>query len=124
MILGTKPVQSTAHPGSHSSADTQARWIKKGSKSTPGYKGFVRPDEARTRKVSSTRPTRAPVNRAGDPRVWYHGRRGEYTCECRPDKAFASKANRDARAVATVTGSCERPPVIDPCVSRKNAAAG
>ncbi len=29
----------------HFSADPDARWVKKGSKSTLGYKGFARTDE-------------------------------------------------------------------------------
>ena len=46
----------------HFSANTQARWVKKSRKRTPGDKiksnGVDRPDEARTRKASSTRSTR------------------------------------------------------------------
>ncbi|MBD0866206.1 MAG: hypothetical protein GDA36_11755 [Rhodobacteraceae bacterium] len=56
-----RPTIRTCIPDMHFSADAQARWAKKGSKPMPNYKmtsnGFAHPDEARTRKASSTRST-------------------------------------------------------------------
>jgi len=55
-----------------------------------------------------------PANRAGSPRVLYHGQRGERTGGYWPDKAYASKANRDAlcdhhRDGIIRTAACYRP---------------
>ena len=54
-IIDAKLVESAARPGTHIeapddpqmhfSADPDARWVKKGSKSTLGYKAFARTDE-------------------------------------------------------------------------------
>ncbi|MBD0866027.1 MAG: hypothetical protein GDA36_10735 [Rhodobacteraceae bacterium] len=60
-------------PGSHSSADTQARWVRKGPKRMPGYKmtsnGFARPDEE-----SFIDKVHAGTCEPGrEPRVRYHG---------------------------------------------------
>ena len=50
-------------PQMHFSADADARWVKKGSKSTLGYKGFARVDEEGfVDKVHTT-----PANRAESP---------------------------------------------------------
>ena len=77
-------------PDVHFSADPDARWVKKGSKSTLGYKGFARTDEEGfIDKVHAT-----PANRAESP---------EFGCMIEgasaqrvlADKADASKANRE-----------------------------
>lgn len=77
-------------PDMHFSADPDARWVKKGSKSTLGYKGFARTDEEGfIDKVHAT-----PANRAESP---------EFGCMIEgasaqrvlADKAYASKANRE-----------------------------
>lgn len=80
-----------AEPDVHFSADPDARWVKKGSKSTLGYKGFVRSDEeGYIDKVHAT-----PANRSESPEF-------ESMIEGAPaqrvlaDKAYASRANRDA----------------------------
>ncbi|MBD0864327.1 MAG: hypothetical protein GDA36_01335 [Rhodobacteraceae bacterium] len=50
-IIDVTLVQSTTRPSNHFSADTKARWVRKGLNATPGYKiksnGFARPDDER-----------------------------------------------------------------------------
>lgn len=82
---------SPDEPDVHFSADPDARWVKKGSKSTLGYKGFVRSDEeGYIDKVHAT-----PANRSESPEF-------ESMIEGTPaqrvlaDKAYASRANREA----------------------------
>ena len=77
-------------PDVHFSADPDARWVKKGSKSTLGYKAFARADEEGF--IDKMRAT--PANRAESP---------EFGCMIEgasarrvlADKACASKANRE-----------------------------
>jgi IS5 family transposase len=78
-------------PHVHFSADGEARWVKKGSRSTLGYKGFARTDEEGfVDKVHVT-----PANAAESPEF---GTMIEGACAQRvlADKAYASKANRAA----------------------------
>jgi len=73
------------------SADPDATWVKKGRKSTLGYKGFVRTDEdGFVDKVHVT-----PANAAESPEfeTMIAGASGQRILA---DKAYASKANRDA----------------------------
>ena len=51
-------------PGVHFSTDTQVRRVRNGAKRMTST-GFARPDEARTRKASSTRSARQPRTGAG-----------------------------------------------------------
>ena len=53
-----------------------------------------------------------PAHRAESPRVRYHGRRGEHAGEYWPTRPVPA---RPPAWIATVTESCERPPVIAPC---------
>ena len=77
-------------PDVHFSADPDARWVRKGSKSTLGYKAFARADEEGF--IDKLRAT--PANRAESP---------EFGCMIEgasarrvlADKAYASKANRE-----------------------------
>jgi len=78
-------------PNVHFSADPDARWVKKGSKSTLGYKAFVRTDEEGfVDKVHAT-----PANRAESPEFG-HMIEGASAQRILADKAYASKANRAA----------------------------
>ncbi len=76
-------------PGVHFSADADARWVKKGSKSTLGYKAFARADE----EGFIDRVHATPANRAESPEF---GRmiEGANAQRVLADKAYASKANR------------------------------
>lgn len=77
-------------PDVHFSADPDARWVKKGSKSTLGYKGFVRTDEEGfVDKVHTT-----PANCAESPEfgTMIEGAKAQRILT---DKAYASKANRE-----------------------------
>jgi IS5 family transposase len=77
-------------PELHFSADPDARWVKKGSKSTLGYKGFVRSDEEGfIAKVHTT-----PANTGESPEfaAMIDGANAQRVLA---DKAYASKANRD-----------------------------
>ena len=76
-------------PKMHFSADPDARWVKKGSRSTLGYKAFVRTDEEGfVDKVHTT-----PANQAESPRfeTMIEGASAQRVLA---DKACASKANR------------------------------
>ncbi len=76
-------------PQMHYSADPDARWIKKGPKSTLGYKAFARTDEEGfVDKVHTT-----PANRAESPEfaTMIDGANAQRVLA---DKAYASKANR------------------------------
>ena len=53
------------------SADNDARWVKKGRKSTLGYKGFTRCDEEGFVDKIHTRPAHVGEN----PQVWSHDKR-------------------------------------------------
>ena len=76
-------------PNVHFSADPDARWVKKGSKSTLGYKGFARTDEEGfIDKVHAT-----PANCAESPEFG-HMIAGANAQRVLADKAYASKANR------------------------------
>jgi IS5 family transposase len=73
------------------SADPDARWVKKGSKSTLGYKAFARTDEEGfADKVHTT-----PANRAESP-GFGHMIKAASAQRVLADKAYASKANRAA----------------------------
>ena len=77
-------------PELHFSADPDARWVKKGSKSTLGYKGFARTDEEGfVTKVHTT-----PANKGESPEfaTMIDGAKAQRVLA---DKAYASKANRD-----------------------------
>ena len=73
----------------HFSADADARWIKKGCKSTLGYKGFARCDEEGFIDPVHT----TPANRAesGELETLIKGARAQRILA---DKAYASKDNR------------------------------
>ncbi|WP_371171514.1 IS5 family transposase [Aliiroseovarius sp. 2305UL8-7] len=76
-------------PQLHFSADPDARWVKKGSKSTLGYKAFARTDEEGfVDKVHTT-----PANQAESPQfeTMIAGANAQRVLA---DKAYASKANR------------------------------
>ena len=110
----------------------QARWIKQGSKSTLGYEDEIQrlcpPGRSPERgKFHRQGPHGASANRAGSlppgfipwskgrtrGRVWPTG-----PVPARPADALAwSLRYRDGII-------CEQPPVINPCVLRKNAGAG
>lgn len=78
-------------PDVHFSADPDARWVKKGSRSTLGYKGFARTDdEGFIERVHTT-----PANCAESPEfaTMIEGSRAQRVLA---DKAYASKANRAA----------------------------
>lgn len=76
--------------GVHYSADEDARWIKKGSKSTLGYKAFARTDEEGFIDLVHTRP----ANRAESPEFgdMIEGAKARRVLA---DKAYASRKNRD-----------------------------
>jgi IS5 family transposase len=77
-------------PEVHFSADPDARWVKKGSKSTLGYKAFARADEEGfVDKVHTT-----PANRAESPE-FDTMIKGAQAQRVLTDKAYASKANRE-----------------------------
>ncbi len=78
-------------PDVHFSADAEARWVKKGSKSTLGYKAFARSDE----EGFIDRVHTTPANRAESPEF---GAMIKGACAQRvlADKAYASRANRAA----------------------------
>jgi IS5 family transposase len=75
----------------HFSADPDARWIKKGGKSTLGYKGFARTDE----EGFIDRVHTTPANAAESPEfaTMIEGARAQRVLA---DKAYASRANREA----------------------------
>jgi IS5 family transposase len=77
-------------PALHFSADPDARWVKKGSKSTLGYKGFARTDE----EGFVTRVRITPANKGESPEfaTMIEGANAQRVLA---DKAYASKANRD-----------------------------
>ena len=76
-------------PQVHFSADPDARWVKKGRKSTLGYKGFARCDEEGfIDKVHLT-----PANAAESPEFG-HMIAGAKAQRVLADKAYASRANR------------------------------
>lgn len=77
-------------PALHFSADPDARWVKKGSKSTLGYKGFARTDE----EGFVTRVRTTPANKGESPEfaTMIEGANAQRVLA---DKAYASKANRD-----------------------------
>jgi len=83
--------EATEGPEVHYSADGDARWVKKGSKSTLGFKGFARTDEdGFIDKVLVT-----PANAAESPQ-FAHMIEGVSAQRVLADKAYASKANRAA----------------------------
>jgi IS5 family transposase len=78
-------------PDMHFSADADARWVRKGSKSTLGYKGFARADEdGYIDRVHTT-----PANAAESP-AFGHMIEGARAQRVMADKAYASRANREA----------------------------
>lgn len=77
-------------PEVHFSADPDARWVKKGSKSTLGYKGFARTDEDGFIDKVHTKP----ANCAESPEFG-HMIEGTKAQRVLADKAYASKANRE-----------------------------
>ena len=78
-----------ADPDVHFSADSEARWVKKGSKSTLGYKGFARTDE----EGFIDRVHTTPANCAESPEFGQMIS-GSNAHRILADKAYASKANR------------------------------
>ena len=77
-------------PDVHFSADPDARWVRKGSKSTLGYKAFARTDEEGfVDKVHTT-----PANRAESPEfaTMIDGAKAQRVLA---DKAYAARANRE-----------------------------
>lgn len=77
-------------PAVHYSADPDARWVKKGSKSTLGYKGFARTDdEGFIDKVHTT-----PADCAESPEfgTMIEGANAQRVLA---DKAYSSRKNRD-----------------------------
>lgn len=77
-------------PAAGFSADDDARWVKKGRKSTLGYKGFVRSDEEGfIDKVHVTPANAAESNEFG---TMTEGAKAQRVLA---DKAYASRANRD-----------------------------
>lgn len=78
------------NPEVHFSADPDARWVKKGTKSTLGYKGFARSDEeGYIDKMHAT-----PANAAESPEfntMIDHAKAQRVLA----DKAYASKVNRE-----------------------------
>ena len=109
-IVDATPVQGAARPGTHidapqdraedeaaddpaiySSADPDARWVRKGSKCTPGYKAFARTDEeGPVGRVHTT-----PANRAESPGsgTMIEGARAQRVLA---DRAYAGTAHRSA----------------------------
>ena len=81
---------TTNDPEVHYSADTDARWVKKGSKSTLGYKAFARTDEEGFIDHIHT----TPANRGESPEFG-HMIKGTSAQRVLADKAYASKANRE-----------------------------
>ncbi len=78
------------NPDVHFSADPDARWVKKGSKSTLGYKAFARTDEEGfVDKVHTL-----PANRAESPEFG-HMIEGARAQRVLADKAYAARANRE-----------------------------
>ena len=77
-------------PEVHFSADPDARWVKKGSKSTLGYKAFARTDE----EGFIDRVHTTPANRAESPE-FAHMIKGSSAQRVLADKAYASRKNRD-----------------------------
>ena len=87
----TPPDPPPGVPEVRHSADPDATWVKKGRKSTLGYKGFARTDEEGfVDKVHVT-----PANMAESPEfeIMIAGAKGQRVLA---DKAYASRANRDA----------------------------
>ena len=78
-------------PEVHFSADPDARWVKKGSKSTLGYKAFARCDEEGFIDHVHTKP----ANCAESPEFG-HMITGANAQRILADKAYASRANRAA----------------------------
>ncbi len=78
-------------PALRSGADPEARWLKKGSTSTPGYRALARSDEEGL--VDKVRTT--PANRAESPEsgTMIDGAKAQHVMA---DKAYASRANRAA----------------------------
>lgn len=75
----------------HFSADPNARWIKKGLKSTLGYKAFARADEdGYIDRVHTT-----PANQADSPH-FANMIEGVKAQRVLADKAYSSRANREA----------------------------
>lgn len=88
----------------HFSADPDARWLKKGSKSTLGDKGFARADEdGYIGRVHTT-----PANQAESPQfaTMIAGARARRVLA---DRAHASRANRDAPRGKHRDGSMRKP---------------
>ena len=77
-------------PDMHFSADPDARWVRKGSKSTLGYKAFARADEEGF--IDKGRAT--PATRAESPEFGCMIE-GASTRRALADKAYAGKANRE-----------------------------
>ncbi|MBD0865215.1 MAG: hypothetical protein GDA36_06180 [Rhodobacteraceae bacterium] len=106
----------------------------KSSKRTPGYEDEIQrlyppgrgPDEESFINKVHTGNCETPQLRTGPgtPGFEYHGRRGERTGGYWPTGPVSSRPTGMPCAVATVTGSCEKPPVIDPCGLGQNAGAG
>ena len=75
----------------HYSADEEARWVKKGRKSTLGFKGFARTDEGGF--VDKIHVTPANVGESPQFGTMIEGAKAQRVLA---DKAYASKANRAA----------------------------
>ena len=86
----SEPETSPEAPAISFSADGEARWVKKGRKSTLGYKGFARADEdGYIDKIHV-----APANAAESPEFGAMTQ-GAKAQRVLADKAYASRANRD-----------------------------
>jgi len=82
--------EASDDPDVHFSADSDARWVKKGSKSTLGYKAFARTDaDGFIDHVHTT-----PANRAESPEFG-HMVEGAKAQRVLADKAYASRNNHD-----------------------------
>lgn len=81
--------EASDDPQMHFSADPDARWVKKGSKSTLGYKAFARTDEEGFVDRIHTKP----ANCAESPEFG-HMIEGAKAQRVLADKACASRANR------------------------------
>jgi len=88
---GDTPECAPDGPDLHFSADPDARWVKKGRKSTLGYKGFARTDEEGF--IDKVHVTPANAGESPEFGAMIDGAKAQRVLA---DKAYASKANRAA----------------------------
>ncbi len=86
----SKPDTPPDNPTVSFSADDDARWVKKGRKSTLGYKGFARSDEQGF--IDKVHVTPANVAESPEFGTMTEGAKAQRVLA---DKAYASRANRD-----------------------------